>query len=65
MLRKVTAGKNWAGPNPDTGLLEVYTTDGTVAIDFLTATVTGGKQLFYIYGDWMAPLPTLAACWKT
>lgn len=55
MLRTVTAGKPWAGPD---GV--AYTTDGTVGIDFSTATVTpSGKKLFYIYGDWMIAAPTL------
>ena len=59
MLRKVTAGENWAGPN---GV--VYTTDGTNTINFGTGTVTLASngtthQLFYIYGDWMAANPTL------
>jgi len=37
----------------------VYTTDGTVSINFGTGTVTGGKKLFYVYGDWMVAAPTL------
>ena len=59
MLRKVTAGENWAGPN---GV--VYTTDGTNTINFGTGTVTLASnhtthQLFYIYGDWMIAAPSL------
>ncbi len=57
MLRKVTAGMNWAGP--DGG---VYTTDGTNSINFVDGTANVGgtaRKLFYIFGDWMAPNPTL------
>lgn len=59
MLRKVTAGQAWAGPD---GV--VYTTDGTNGpINFGDASVMVGgttkQNLYYIYGDWMAPLPTL------
>ena len=59
MLRKVTAGENWAGAN---GV--VYTTDGTNTINFGTGTVTlasngTSHKLFYIYGDWMIPAPSL------
>jgi PKD domain len=61
MLRKVTPGKVWAGPD---GV--VYTTDGANTINFMTASDPYGKitvggvdqNLYYIYGDWMAPLPT-------
>lgn len=55
MLRKVTAGKNWAGPD---GV--VYTAAATGAINFATAkaTISGvDKDLLYIFGDWMAPAP--------
>jgi hypothetical protein len=60
MLRKVTAGKNWAGPNAD-GVLEVYTAAASgQTLNFTDATVTGSfgtKPLLYIFGDWMAPAP--------
>jgi hypothetical protein len=72
MLRKVTAGKNWAGPcaagqTPNADGLCVYTTDGTNPINFMTPsdpfgeiTVGGVAQnLYYLYGDWMAPLPSV------
>lgn len=57
MLRKVTAGQKLVGPD---GL--PYTTDGTNAINFTTGTVNVGgtdRTLYYVYGDWMAALPTL------
>jgi hypothetical protein len=50
-------------PNVDD--LCVYTTDGTNAINFnnggyATINVSGtDRQLYYIYGDWMAPLPSV------
>ena len=56
MLRKVTPGMNWAGPEG------IYTTDGTNSINFVDGTANVGgtnRQLFYLYGDWMAPNPTL------
>ncbi len=59
MLRKVTAGKNWAGPN-EHGELELYTEAATGPIYFDTATAEIGgveKPLLYIFGDWMAPAP--------
>jgi predicted CXXCH cytochrome family protein len=59
MLRKVTAGKNWAGPN-DHGELEVYTSAATGSINFsaATANINGvDRPLLYIFGDWMAPAP--------
>jgi predicted CXXCH cytochrome family protein len=59
MLRKVTAGKSWAGPNAN-GELEHYTEAATGAIDFAAATakISGvDKDLLYIFGDWMAPAP--------
>jgi len=67
MLRKVTAGKSWAGPCvngqiPNADGLCVYTTDGTNAIDFSTGkiTVSGTPQnLYYVYADWMTPLPSV------
>ena len=56
MLRKVTPGKPWAGP---TG---IYTTDGSGnTFDWAHGTVSISgvtHPLFYIYGDWMTPLPT-------
>lgn len=55
MLRKVTAGKKWFGPD---GV--AYTTDGTHTIDFINAAIDGMTQnLYYLYGDWMVPEPTL------
>lgn len=59
MLRKVTPGKNWAGPN-EHGELEIYTEAATGEIDFgSAAALIGGiaRQLLYIFGDWMAPAP--------
>jgi predicted CXXCH cytochrome family protein len=59
MLRKVTAGKSWAGPNAD-GELEHYTEAATGPINFSAATAEIGgvpKDLLYIFGDWMAPAP--------
>jgi Doubled CXXCH motif (Paired_CXXCH_1) len=59
MLRKVTAGKIWAGPN-DQGVITAYTAAATGSIDFsaATANIGGvGKPLLYIFGDWMAPAP--------
>lgn len=52
MLRKVTAGQSWAGPD------EVIYTHDTAghSIDFSAATV-GGGPLYFLFGDWMAPLP--------
>lgn len=59
MLRKVTPGMNWAGPDG-----KVYTTDGTNAINFGTGTVTLASdgqphKLYWIYGDWLIPSPSL------
>ncbi|HEY2988918.1 MAG TPA: hypothetical protein VGL11_14395 [Candidatus Binatia bacterium] len=59
MLRKVTPGKNWAGPN-EHGELEVYTSASTGPIDFSAATafIAGvWRDLLYIFGDWMTPAP--------
>jgi hypothetical protein len=59
MLRKVTPGKNWAGPN-EQGELEVYTGAATGPIDFSAAKAfIGGvwRDLLYIFGDWMTPAP--------
>lgn len=57
MLRKVTPGENWAGPD---GV--VYTeAAGNQILDFVNGLVDGaygiGKKLMYIFGDWMAPAP--------
>jgi hypothetical protein len=57
MLRKVTPGKAWAGADG-----HAYTTDGTNAINFSDASITVGgvkQNLYYVYGDWMAPLPSV------
>lgn len=59
MLRKVTAGKNWAGPD-ENGVMSVYTDAATGPIDFSNATaiIKGvARDLLYIFGDWMAPAP--------
>jgi predicted CXXCH cytochrome family protein len=59
MLRKVTAGKSWAGPN-EHGELEHYTAAATGSINFeaATANISGvDRPLLYIFGDWMAPAP--------
>lgn len=60
MLRKVTAGKKWAGPN-ESGVLEIYTEAAAgQTLDFIGATATGTygtMTLMYIFGDWMAPAP--------
>jgi hypothetical protein len=62
MLRKVSAGKIWKGPD-DNGVLQTYTAWGTTGqnpIDFNLATTTVGTTtypLLYIFGDWMAPAP--------
>jgi len=56
MLRKVTPGKNWAGPD---GVIYTEAANGQ-EIDFAHGTVTGTygtKTLMYIFGDWMAPAP--------
>ena len=57
MLRKVTAGQLLVGPD---GL--PYTTDGTNAINMAAGTINVGgldKTMRYVYGDWMAALPTV------
>ncbi len=64
MLRKVTAGKNWAGPDAD-GVISVYTSAATGTINFgtlgnndATAQISGvDKPLLYLFGDWMALAP--------
>ncbi len=56
MLRKVTPGKNWAGPD---GAIYTEAANGQ-SIDFAHGTVTGTygtKTLMYLFGDWMAPAP--------
>ncbi len=60
MLRKVTPGLAWAGAN---GV--VYTTDGTNAMTFgvlgaAGSALDGSNPMYYIYGDWMAALPSVA-----
>ncbi len=55
MLRKVTAGQSWAGPD---GV--VYTAASTGPINFTNATATIGSNtdpLLYVFGDWMAAAP--------
>ena len=59
MLRKVTPGMAWAGPNG------IYTTDGTNALNWgifgVPGSATDGTNpMYYIYGDWMAMYPTVA-----
>jgi hypothetical protein len=59
MLRKVTAGKNWAGPD-EHGVITGYTSAATGPLDFSAATakISGvDRPLLYIFGDWMAPAP--------
>ncbi len=56
MLRKVTPGLNWAGPD---GAVYTEAASGQ-ALDFTTGKVTGTfgtKNLWYLFGDWMAPAP--------
>jgi hypothetical protein len=58
MLRKVTAGQLLVGPDS-----VAYTTDGTNSINMAAGTVNVGgtdHTIRYVYGDWMAALPTLA-----
>jgi hypothetical protein len=56
MLRKVTPGMNWAGPDG-----HVYTgAAGGQTLDFTAGTANGTygtKTLMYLFGDWMAPAP--------
>jgi len=57
MLRKVTPGTSWAGPD---GV--VYTeAAGRQKLDFVNGLVDGAfgfaKTLMYIFGNWMAPAP--------
>ncbi len=60
MLRKVTAGKNWAGPDAD-GVMQVYTAyaAGNDQLDHRDrqGQSASTKSLLYIFGDWMAPAP--------
>ncbi|MCL5022907.1 MAG: hypothetical protein M1497_06030, partial [Nitrospirae bacterium] len=63
MLRKVTAGQPWAGPD---GLVyDVHSAGSGTTIDWINATVTttnlapATRDLYYIYGDWMAPAPSI------
>jgi predicted CXXCH cytochrome family protein len=60
MLRKVTPGKIWAGPN-EQGDIEPYTDAATGPLDFTNAKamINGVWQdLLYLFGDWMAPAPS-------
>jgi len=55
MLRKVTAGQPWAGPDS-----VIYTAAATGPVDFNAATATIGSTIYplkYLFGDWMAPAP--------
>ncbi len=61
MLRKVTAGQPWAGP--DGVIYHADSVGSGTTIDWDNATITGtsftgARQLYYIYGDWMAPAPS-------
>jgi hypothetical protein len=61
MLRKVTAGNVWAGPDAN-GILQIYTAWAAGTLDFDAATATNPTvpwtyPLLYIFGDWMAPAP--------
>jgi hypothetical protein len=57
MLRKVTPGTPWAGPD---GVVYTEAAGGQI-LDFVNGLVDGAygfaKQLMYIFGDWMAPAP--------
>ncbi|MEK6528274.1 MAG: carboxypeptidase regulatory-like domain-containing protein [Nitrospirota bacterium] len=56
MLRKVTPGHEWAGPD---GVVYTGAAYGQT-LDFLNAQATGSYgtlPLLYIFGDWMAPAP--------
>lgn len=66
MLRKVTPGQPWSGPDAN-GVLQNYTdyAAGTIHWGTLgvpgsaTATVSGiAKTLLYVFGDWMALAPS-------
>jgi hypothetical protein len=64
MLRKVTPGMVWAGPSTS-GVLTVYTTDGTNPMTWGTlgvpnSALDGSNPMYYIYGDWMALYPDVA-----
>ena len=64
MLRKVTPGLAWGGPNAN-GVLTVYTTDGTNTMTWGTigvpgSALDGANPMYYVYGDWMIPNPTVA-----
>ena len=64
MLRKVTPGMAWGGPNAS-GVLTVYTTDGTNSMTWGTLGVPGSaldgtNPMYYVYGDWMIAAPTVA-----
>jgi hypothetical protein len=56
------AGFPWAGPDSN-GNLAIYTSDGTNTLNFADGSITlasdGSKHnLYWIYGDWIAPAPT-------
>jgi hypothetical protein len=56
MLRKVTPGMNWAGPD---GAIYTGAASGQT-INFVTGEATGSygtAPLMYLFGDWMAPAP--------
>lgn len=64
MLRKVTAGKAWAGPDANGNIVKytAWGTGGANTIDWALGTTTMGGtsptyNLLYIFGDWMAPAP--------
>jgi predicted CXXCH cytochrome family protein len=60
MLRKVTAGTSWAGPDAG-GVLTTYTDAASgQSLDFANGQATGTygtKTLMYLFGDWMAAAP--------
>jgi hypothetical protein len=61
MLRKVTAGTPQLGPN-DLGIITEYITDGTGTFDWLNGQIAysaGTYTVLWIYGDWLAPNPTV------
>jgi hypothetical protein len=56
-----TAGYPWAGPDAN-GNLAVYSGDGTNTYNFANGSITLANgtvaNLYWIYGDWIAPAPT-------
>ncbi len=58
---RYTAGYPWAGPDSN-GNLAVYSGDGTNTYNFANGSITLANgtvaNLYWIYGDWIAALPT-------